>query len=428
MRDNKITVSLKKMNLPLGTVINFFHLSTIQVSNALLQILLFPVIIHVVGLVEFGHVMVANSYAGLLGIFINYGTNQSGIKDIALCQNSPPQLSEKFYSVFYIRVLLFVLSLSVIPCLHWFGVPDLHYFVFANALIFAEVLNPIFFFIGIEKLLIYNIANFISKLLSILLIIFFIKHTNDSYLVNFYLGIINVFIYLILFMYAIKKYNISFHLPKLVSLWHFIRENFYLVGNNISVHLQQSIFLFALSSTGNTLALGAYALCDKIIWAFRLIIISFSSAIYPRCTILFKEEYTTWVRYKKNINRTIWIIFLLSAVVSLTVPSLIVKIFTGVDNSLSSSYVRTVAFVPLVIALNSLNLLELLIRNKYAAIFRVSLVILVISALVSFLFLQLNNTSYFAFYPMVVETACLLLYLAYLKKNPHNPADSLQNS
>jgi O-antigen/teichoic acid export membrane protein len=227
MKNNKITLSIKKLNMPLGTVFNFFHLSTIQVSNAVLQILLFPVIIHVVGLAEFGHVMVANSYAGLMGIIINYGTNQSGIKDIALCQHDPPRLAEKFYSVFYIRVLLFICSLAVIPCLHWFSVPNLNYFLFANTLILCEVINPIFFFIGIEKLLVYNIANLFSKILSILLVIFLIKGVSDSYLVNFYLGITSIFIYLLLFVYAIRRYKINFHLPKTRSLWHFMRENIY---------------------------------------------------------------------------------------------------------------------------------------------------------------------------------------------------------
>ena len=428
MGDNKIVLSFKKLNLPLGTVLNFFHLSTIQVSNALLQILLFPVIIHVVGLAEFGHVMVANSYAGLMGIIINYGTNQSGIKDIALCQHNPPLLSEKFYAVFYIRVLLFTASLLVIPCLHWFSVPNLHYFLFANALIFSEVLNPIFFFIGIEKLLVYNIANLLSKISSILLVIFFIKGVNDSYLVNFYLGLTNIFIYLGLFIYAIKRYKIDFHLPRVTSLWHFMKENFFLVGNNVSVHLQQSLFLFSLSSTGNALVLGAYALCDKIIWAFRLLIISFSSAIYPRCTILFKENHAVWMRYKKNINLALWIVFLISALVFLAIPGVIVKIFTGENNHLGSAYVRAVSFVPLIIALNSLNLLELLIRNAYAAIFRISLIVLSLSALASYIFISVNNPHYYALYPLAIESACLLLYLYYLKNNQHNLPDQVLNS
>ena len=220
-----------------------------------------------------------------------------------------------------------------------------------------------------------------------------------------------------MFVYAIKKYKIPFHLPQASSLWYFLKENFFLVGNNISVHLQQSIFLFALSSTGNAMILGAYAFCDKIIWAFRLLLISFSSAVYPRSTILYHEEYSKWKSFKRNINLAFCVVFTFSAIVFLIAPSFIVTLFTGEESSLGVAYARTIAFVPLIIALNSLNLLELLIRNDYASIFRISLIILAFSALTSFLFLQLNNPLYFAYYPLVIESLCLILYLLYLRKN-----------
>ena len=66
MKLTRLDKLLSLFRIPLTTVINFIHLSSIQVSNALLQLLLFPIIIRVVGLSEFGHVMVANSFAALI--------------------------------------------------------------------------------------------------------------------------------------------------------------------------------------------------------------------------------------------------------------------------------------------------------------------------------------------------------------------------
>ncbi len=412
----QLVLTFKQNRLPISTVINFFHLSTIQVSNALLQILLFPIIIRIVGLSNFGNVMVANSYAGLISIVINYGTNQSGIKDIALCHNDSKLLSEKFFPVFYIRLLLFLVALITLPLLYWLGVPNFQYFLFASLLVFAEILNPIFFFIGIEKLLIFNIANLISKILSIFMILFLINGPSDSFLVNFYLGLSNVIIFFILFIYAIKHYKLVFHFPKPAAIWNFMKENFFLVGNNVSVHLQQSIFLFGLASTGNAIVLGAYAICDKIIWAFRLLIIAFSSAIYPKSTILYLDNKEKWFTYKKNMNIMLTIIFLLSGIFCLIFPSFIMTLFTGEKNNLSIVYLRAVAFVPLVISLNSLNLLELLIKNEYNAIFKISIWLLLISAMSTLLILWTNLINYYAFYGLFIESTCLLFYLTYLHR------------
>lgn len=414
---------LNSKQLPAGIFLNFFHLSSIQVSNVLLQLLLFPVIIRLTGLAEFGHVMVANAYAALMTIAINYGTNQSGIKDIALNKTDPVALSEKFYRIFNARLILFVLSLFVLPFLQVLGVTGIHYYVFATTLLFAEAINPIFFFIGFEKLFAFNLGNLISKVISILLIISLIKGSSDAYMVNFYLGLSNIIIYLPLTIYAIRRYNIKFYQPGTAVIWRFMKENFSLFINSTSGYLQQSIFLFTLSSTGDPLVLGAYALCDKMVSSFRLLIISFSSAIYPGSTRLFHEYPGKWKDHKNNINRMLVLVFLAAAAVFLIMPGFVVKLFTGESNVLGESYIRTIAFVPLIIALNSLNLLELLIRNAYKVISRVSLIILALSAITAFIFIQVNDPRYFAYFPLVMEATCLLLYISYLKRNPYLPVE-----
>ncbi len=126
---------------------NFINLGFIQVSNAVIQIILFPIIIRIVGLHDFGYVMVANSYAALTGLFINYGTNQSGIKDVAIYKSDHQALNSVFYTVYYTRVLLFVLSLFVLAGLYCLGVPNTPYFLSAYTIVLAEMFNPLFFFI-----------------------------------------------------------------------------------------------------------------------------------------------------------------------------------------------------------------------------------------------------------------------------------------
>ena len=141
----------KPISFHAGFLSNFINLSFIQVSNALLQLFLFPVIFRIIGLTYFGYVIVANSFATLLGIFINYGTNQSGIKDIALSRDQREQKSQIFFSIIYSRFLLFCMVILVLAVLYYLRVHNIIYYLFAGAIIFSEVLNPIFFFIGVAE-------------------------------------------------------------------------------------------------------------------------------------------------------------------------------------------------------------------------------------------------------------------------------------
>lgn len=408
-------VSVIKNNL--GFLSGFFHLGSIQASNAIIQLLLFPLIIHVTGLEEFGIVIVANTYGNLNAMFINYGTNQSGIKDVALYKNDSKKLSDVFYTTYYSRIILFVLSLLVLAVLFRFNFPHVRYFPFALTIIFAEVLNPFFFFAGTEKVSLYNLANLLSKSASALLIYFLVTTPDLGIWVNFYLGVTNIIVYLVLGIYLIRKYKLVHYKISITALTGFFRKNFFLVGNNLSASLQQALFVFALSFSGDKMILGAYSFCDKIVWSFRMLIIALTTAIFPRAAHIYKESTLRWQLFRNRINKFMAICFSLAAVAILVFAPLVVEIFTKTHNELAISFTRAICIVPLIASLNAMNVVDLLLKNKYHYIFIIAMILLAISAIVSFIFIKLNNRSIFGYYQVIVEIFSLPLYLYFIRKS-----------
>lgn len=423
MSGGRSYISITRNNL--ASLFSFINLGFIQVSNALIQILLIPLISRIVGLEAFGHVMVAASYAALVSMLINYGSNQSGIKDIALCQGDTRRLSEVFYTIYFTRALLFCISFVVLLVLHYYNFPNTRYFLLANAIVLAETLNPFFFFVGIQRLLLYNIANLIAKLISAIAIIICIRSVQMSPWVNFFLGAGSVLAHGLLFVYLIKKYRLGFPKIQPAGFMHYLRQNFYLTGNNLSVQLQQSFFLFTISGTGNPLILGAYSLCDKIVWSFRLLIISFSNAVYPRAVIAYQTKKEKWVHYKRKLNWLLAFFFLFIALAIFFGAPLITHFFTGNRNELSTIYIKSVCLVPFVAALNSLNVIDLLMKNEYRYIFLIALILLGISIAASLLFIQTGNKYIFGYYPVTVEIFSLPLYFYYIKKTRKNEGIAL---
>ena len=400
-----------------STLFSFLNLGVIQASNAMIQIILIPVITRIIGLGELGHISVANAYAMIMALIINYGSNQSGVKDIAVHQNDTKKMAEIFYTIYFARLFFFTLSFIAILLLHFYWhIPYGAYFLLANTVILAETLNPFFFFVGIQNLLVYNIVNFLGRLLSAIAVIFFIKSANDSPWVNFYLGFGTSFAYGILFIYAIKKYKINYNPIRISEVKKFLFINFHLTGNNLSVQLQQSLFLFSISYTNDSLILGAYSLCDKIVWSFRLLIISFSNAIYPKAAISFNEKNERWQYYKKKINMVLFVIFTLAGICLLFLAPWITLILTGNKNELATFYIKCISFVPLVAALNSLNVIDLLMRNKYNYIFIIALLLLTITIISALLFILIGNHLIFGYYPITVEIFSLPLYWYFIQK------------
>lgn len=408
-------ILLIKQNL--GFLSGFFHLGSIQASNAIIQLLLFPLIIHVTGLEEFGIVILANTYGSLGAMFINYGTNQSGIKDVALFRNNPEKLASVFYTAYYCRFFLFLLTLPLLFILYQFNFPHVRYFPFALTIVFAEVLNPFFFFAGIEKVSRYNLANLLSKSSSAFLIYLFVTRPELGIWVNFYLGITNIIAYLILTIYLIRKYKLTQYLVPRVYIVEFFRKNFFLVGNNLSSSLQQSFFVFALSFTGDKMMLGAYSFCDKIVWSFRMLIIAFTTAIFPRAVNLYKENIASWKQFRNRVNKLMAVFFSLVMVGILIFTPFIVGLFTKTHNELAIIYTRAICMVPLIASLNAMNVVDLLLKNKYHYIFIIAMVLLGISVIVSLIFIQFNNKAIFGYYQVIVEIFSLPLYLYFIRKS-----------
>lgn len=399
-------------NLPF--ISNFFNLGFIQVSNAVIQIILFPLIIHVVGLEDFGLVMVANSLASIGGLIINYGTGLSGIKEVTLHKNNLPELSRTVYNIFFARIAMAILCLLIIPILTLANY-NLLYLLPAIPILLSEIVSPLFFFTGVEKLLLYNIFNLVAKLLAAVFILTTIKTQQSAPWVNFYLGIFNFIFYLLLGIYTVKKYRLGkaiFNLKEIIAL---LKNNFYLTGNNFSVQLQQSFFLFALATTNNPLLLGAYSLSDKIVWSFRLLLTAFSGAVFPKAVRLQQKDKNEWHNYKKITNKWLALFFILAGSSLFMLAPFITKFLTGSDNALSTSFIRCISFVPFVSSMNLLNVLDLLINDRYSQIFKIAIQLLAISICTSILLINFGSPAYFGYYPLIIETCSISLYLYNIK-------------
>lgn len=399
---------------------NFLNLSSIQLSNALLLILIYPVITRIIGIDNFGVMMLANTFSGLAGIAINYGTNQSGIRDVATNINDTRKLSSVFYVTLAIRLLIFILYIITLIGIYWLNIKYYTYILLALPIVIAEVLNPLFFYTGNEKLKIYNISNLISKVIIIAVIIIVIKGPGDAKWVNTIIGAVTSATYLFLLGTGIVQFKLNFKIPEKQEMLKIGKENFFLTINNVSVQLQQSLMVFALAKWGNASWLGAYSLCDKVIWSTRIIIISVSNAIYPKAAHLYSEGPMIWKRYMKKMKGLMGLMFFIGSLIIFIFPGLCIQIISGEKNEIATHFLRIMAFVPTVAAFNALNVVDLLLSKNTKTIFNISIILFVIACISSFTFVKLESPFWIGTYTFLTEGSALLMYEYVIKKKSLN--------
>ena len=394
---------------------NFFNLSGIQLSNVVLLFLIIRNVTGVVGIEVFGIVMFANRFAQFIGAIVNYGTNLSGVRDVAYNLNDINKLNTVFYNIIWIRAIIFTLFFLVFISL-CFLQPNKHgYLLLAVPIVLSEVFNPLCFFIGTEKIKVFNVYNLVSNIIAIACILVFIKTPSSAYWVNFILGSLNTITYIGLFIYLSISLKIRFQLPSKPELIQTAKDNFYLTVNSVSGNLQQSIIIFALH-WNNSILLGAYTLSDRVIGQCRNLSNTIANAIYPNAVHLYKQSNKAWIIYRRKTKHALTAMFFAGAIIIFILADFIVYLLTKEHDANSILLLRIMAFVPVISALNLANMLDQLIKNNTVYMFKVSTILFFIALLVTFISISLGSYFLIGAFTLIIETSAWLMYEYIIKK------------
>ncbi len=313
---------------------NFLSLSVLQCANYILPLLTVPYLLRTIGLAKFGIISFAQAIIQYLLIFTDFGLSTTAPRDITLNRESNVKLNEIFSIVMIIRVTLTFLSfwilflcVSFIPRLQ----DDKFIFLFSYGIVAGEVLFPIWFFQGIEKMKYITILNIISKVIFTLAIFIFIKSENDYiYVPVFYsLGYLTsgfLSLYIIFHNFGIKLV-----LPLWPAIINTFKSNFLFFLSRLSASIYPSTNTFFLGLFTTNEITGFYATADKIVRAATSLNYPLANVLYPyisrtKNTGLFKKIFYSW----NFIAISIFISFLLF-------HSTIIGIVSGEQNTLLSN-------------------------------------------------------------------------------------------
>jgi O-antigen/teichoic acid export membrane protein len=392
---------------------NFFRLGLIQLFSILLQFLLIPVVVSRAGITENGKLLTALSIAVLFSILINYGTSQSG----PLARPTAIGLLLALRSILFLGVSAFFLLL------YFFEVAFSFFLLGTLPILLAEVLNPYVLCIGADRLRILAWLNFFGRLLGFLLVYYGWTNAAAAYWVNAYVGAGLVMVFLLFWVYEFVKGRLRWEPISVKAIYQLGQTNFPLLLSNLLVHLQQSLVLYSIGAVAGGSVLGIYAIIDKLIWGFRMILTSFSGAVLARALHLYKEGQAAWLLFRQRINRLLALGLLLAAAILVAgAQPLAVLLAKGADEQMLATAIRLAALIPLVTALNLLNVLELLLEKQFRLLNRINFYIFLVVTLLCAILLGLRwmQIDILFWMPIVllflIETITLLFY----EKNRHH--------
>lgn len=171
---------------------NFSYLSLLQVFTILFPLLTYPYLLRVIGLELYGVIVFAQTIINYVSLVINFGFNMSGARDVAVHKEDKERLSRIVSSTYLCKFILWIVCLivylSVISIVPFFR--DYYWvYILSFLLTLNELLLPIWFFQGIEKMKYITIVNLSARLLFVAAIFLFVREREDYLLVPFLNGI-----------------------------------------------------------------------------------------------------------------------------------------------------------------------------------------------------------------------------------------------
>ena len=263
---------------------NFLSLSVLQGANFILPLISLPYLVRILGTEAFGLVMFAQAVIMYFIILTDYGFNLSSTREISIHRDNEVKIAEIFSTVMFIKLILlmvsFILLTIIIFSFEKFRT-DWYIYYLTFGMVIGQVLFPVWFFQGIEKMKYITILNIIAKLIFTVAIFIFIQSAEDYY----YVPILNSLGFIIAGLLSLwivfHDFKMRLVMPNYKNMKYMFLESSNLFVSNLSVtmYTASNTLILGLFTDNNTV--GIYASIEKLVLAIKNLYVPLYQALFP---------------------------------------------------------------------------------------------------------------------------------------------------
>ena len=391
-----------------------------QLFNLVTPLLVVPYIVSVCGEENFGKTAVGMAIAFFLIVFIDFGSDIIGVREVAVNRDNPEVLNKIFTTTYVVKGIILLLVLTVASIIfHSFPYfkSEKIMFTLGLSVLIGQFLNPTWFLQGIENVKWITLLNIVSKCIYLVGIFFTIKKESDYIYINLWWGLGMIVSNFLVFIWIIKKHQFSFLLVNKDEVFKHIRNDFSMFSSQIFVSLQLYAPVVLISYFGNNLMAGQYRIVEQIIVIFKTYIFLFFNYVFPRVCYLIETDFKRGIKNWLIYNGTNFVFVLFGMLFFHVYSYEIVSYFNPTNRYILSNLLEVAVFIPLILAV-SIPLKQLILALNYKRFYVRLTSIMVILNLFAIVFLLPKFKVYGVFYSLIAtDLIVIIFYLYQLKKN-----------
>ncbi len=388
---------------------NFFSLSVLQGANYILPLITLPYLVRVLGVEYFGLLAFAGATIAYFGIITDYGFNLTATREISIHRDNREKVIEIFSSVMTIKVILMFVSFFLLSLLVFsfekFSKDALVYFLTFGTVV-GQVLFPVWFFQGMERMKYITYLNILSKVIFTIAIFVFVQEQSDFYLVPL-LTSIGFLVAGIWSLYLVKKeFGVMFKLQTIDTIKYHLGDGWYIFLSQLKISLFSSTNIIILGLLTNNSAVGYYSAAEKIMRAVAMLMGPLAGALFPNSAKNLNNNFSETVKKLYKVLKVAVIIQLIIIIPIFIFSEKITFIIFNDSNAAISDVLKIIIIAPVFMLINNFFGIQIMLNAKKEKEY---FLILLIGG-----FLNLILCSSLTYYYSYIGTAISLLLIEFL--------------
>ncbi|MFA5315996.1 MAG: flippase [Dehalococcoidales bacterium] len=247
---------------------NFFSLSSIEAANYLLPLITVPYLVRVLGPGKYGLIAFAQALIQYFITFTDYGFQLTATRAISVARDDTEKVSKIFSTVMLIKAVFMIISFAAVLSIIYF-IPkfrqDALLYIFAFGMVIGDVLFPVWFFQGMERMKFIAAINLLARALFVTAIFIFIRKEQDYIYAPLITSAGAIIAGLVSMWMAFTRFNIRFIMPSASEIARHIKEGWNVFISMMSISLITTSNTFILGFFAPLEAVGFYSAGEKII-------------------------------------------------------------------------------------------------------------------------------------------------------------------
>ena len=344
---------------------NVAALVALKGADYLLNFLMFPFLLRMLGPERFGAIVFMQSIVQYFVIVTDYGFNMTAPRDIARAESNS-QIGKIFVNVMSAKIIMIV-GICILSGVVIFFMPtsaefDFLLFLAVMPLALGNIAFPVWFFQGIQQMKYITISSVIARTLLLILMILTISAPEDYLLAALLLSSMPVVSGLLSFQIILRKYKFVFVRPDIDGIIKTIRDGWQIFLSTVAINLYTNTNIVILGLFTNSTVVGYFGAASKLVDSLKGLMGAITQAVYPHVSSKLKISVDETILFIKRFTKYYTGLFFVISLSLFLLAEPVIKILFGDSYDDSIIILRLLSWLPFIISFSQVYGIQVLLN------------------------------------------------------------------